>query len=86
MQARGCPYCLTHYLLQAKGYSLSDHGLVRAHKVGANNVVRGLQNLVPTRTEQDIFAALGLEFKEPIDRNCEVQPTKGGGESTLRVR
>lgn len=72
------------HFAKAKGYSLSDHGLVRAHKVGVNNVVRGLVNLVPAKTEQDIFKALGLDFKEPIDRNCEVQP-KAGGEGTLRV-
>jgi len=69
-----------------KGYSLSDHGLVMAHKVGANNVVRGLLNLRPAQTEQEIFAALGLDWREPIDRNCEVKPLpEAGGEGTLRV-
>lgn len=33
-----------------------------------------------------IFAALGLDWREPIDRNCEVKPVaKAGGEGTLRV-
>ena len=69
-----------------KGYSLSDHGLVVAQKVGGNNVVRGLLNLRPVQTEQEIFAALGLDWREPIDRNCEVKELpKAGGEGTLRV-
>jgi len=76
---------MRHYA-KAMGYSLSDHGLVRAHKVGANNVVRGLLNLRPVQTEQEIFAALGLDWREPVDRNCEVKPLpKAGGEGTLRV-
>ena len=69
-----------------KGYSLSDHGLVVAQKVGANNVVRGLLNLRPAQTEQEIFAALGLDWREPIDRNCEVKALpEAGGEGTLQV-
>ena len=77
---RRCTYLLTYLLAcyKHRGYSLSDHGLVRAQKMGANNVVRGLVNLVPAQTEQQIFAALGLDWKEPVDRNCEVQ-TVGGG-------
>ena len=72
------------HFCKAKGYSLSDHGLVKAVKVGSNNVVRGTINEVPARTEQDIFTALGLQFKEPHERNCEVKP-KGGGEGVMRV-
>ena len=83
LAGRRCTYTvvvLTYLLASYKhrGYSLSDHGLVRAQKVGANNVVRGLVNLVPAQTEQQIFAALGLDWKEPVDRNCEVE-TVGGG-------
>ena len=83
LAGRRCTYTvvLLTYLRASykhRGYSLSDHGLVRAQKVGANNVVRGLVNLVPAQTEQQIFAALGLDWKEPVDRNCEVQ-TVGGG-------
>ena len=40
----------------------------------------GLVNLVPAQTEQQIFAALGLDWKEPVDRNCEVVTV---GEGTL---
>ena len=35
------------HFAKALGYSLSDHGVVRAVKCGANNVVRGTTNLVP---------------------------------------
>ena len=73
-----CTYTLPSY--KHRGYSLSDHGLVRAQKMGANNVVRGLVNLVPAQTEQEIFAALGLDWKEPVDRHCEVVTV---GEGTL---
>ena len=46
----------------------------------------GLVELGPAQTEQEIFAALGLDWREPIDRNCEVKPVaKAGGEGTLRV-
>ncbi|KAL1529684.1 hypothetical protein AB1Y20_000623 [Prymnesium parvum] len=61
---------MRHYA-KALGYSLSDHGLVKAVKAGANNVVRGTLNLVPAVEERQIFDALGLEYKEPSDRNCE---------------
>lgn len=64
---------MRHYA-KAKGYSLSDHGLVHAVKVGANNVVRGTENLVPAATEEEIFAALGLEYIAPTDRNTDVTP------------
>ena len=64
------------YFAKAKGYSLSDHGIVRAHKQGSNNVVRGVVNLVKANTEQDIFRALGLLFREPADRDCDVEPIK----------
>ena len=33
--------------------------------------MRGLVNLVPAACERDIFDALGLEYREPWDRNCE---------------
>ena len=64
------------HFAKAKGYSLSDHGIVRAHKQGSNNVVRGVVNLVKANTEQDIFRALGLLFREPGDRDCDVEPIK----------
>ena len=34
--------------------------------------MRGTTNLVDARTEEDIFAALGLEYRMPEDRNCDV--------------
>ena len=68
---------MRHYA-KARGYSLSDHGIVAAVKSGAHNIVRGTQNLAPqARTEADIFAALGLQYVEPADRNCEVHPVAG---------
>ena len=62
---------MRHYA-KARGYSLSDHGIVRAVKLNGNNVVRGTVNLVPATTEEDVFAALGLEYVEPHLRNTEV--------------
>ena len=62
---------MRHYA-KARGYSLSDHGIVRATKLDGKNVVRGTVNLVPATTEEDIFAALGLEYVEPHMRNTEV--------------
>ena len=31
-------------------------------------------NLFPARTEEEVFAALGLEYREPTNRDCTVQP------------
>ena len=69
---------MRHYA-KAKGYSLSDHGLVAAVKMPGtkDNMVRGTKNLVNAATEADIFAALGLEFVEPSDRNTDVTPEAG---------
>jgi DNA polymerase/3'-5' exonuclease PolX len=65
---------MRHYA-KARGYSLSDHGIVPTLKVGQQNVLRGTANLAPhARTEQDIFAYLGLNYHEPTDRNCNVTP------------
>lgn len=64
-------------LAKAKGYSLSDHGLVRAQKVASQNIVRGTTNLAPAECERDIFAHLGLEYREPWDRNCDVKEAPG---------
>ena len=30
-------------------------------------------NLAPASCEQDIFRALGLEYREPTERDCEVK-------------
>jgi DNA polymerase lambda len=58
-----------------RGYSLSDHGVVHATKVGNKNVVRGTVNLVEATTEEQIFEALGLTYVQPTERNCDVEPT-----------
>ena len=56
-----------HYA-KALGYSMSDHGIVRAQKVGGANIVRGTANVAPATCEADIFAALGLEYVPPSKR------------------
>ena len=40
---------------------------------GKDNIVRGTKNLFEALTEQDIFAALGLEYVEPTMRNTDVK-------------
>ena len=68
---------MRHYA-KARGYSLSDHGIVHATKVDGHHVVRGTRNLFPAKCEADIFAALGLDFVEPHARNTEVAPASHG--------
>ena len=68
------------YYAKQRGYSLSDHGLVRAHRAGqgaTKTEVRGTTNLVHAETEYEIFEALGLEYKSPTQRDCQIQ-VKGG--------
>eukprot|EP01079_Euglenida_sp_SAG-EU17-18_P008877 gene8878-223_t len=50
-----------------KGLSLSDTGLVPVIRIGKDVVHEG--NPIPCETEHDIFSALGLEYKEPWQRN-----------------
>ena len=64
---------MRHYA-KARGYSLSDHGIVHATKLDGKNIVRGTVNLFPARTEQDIFHALGLDYVEPTKRSTDVVP------------
>ena len=64
---------MRHYA-KARGYSLSDHGIVNATKVGGNNVVRGTKNLFPAPDEESIFAALSLEYVPPEKRNTDIKP------------
>ena len=74
---------MRHYA-KTLGYSLSDHGIVHVVKAPGSkqNLLRGTRNLVPAKTEADIFAALGLQFVEPALRNTEVTPIAGIGESS----
>ena len=39
--------------------------------------MRGTTNLVHAETEYEIFEALGLEYKPPTQRDCQIQ-VKGG--------
>ena len=64
---------MRHFAKQ-RGYSLSDHGLVAATKVGSQNVVRGTVNLYEAADEAGIFAALGLEYVDPTMRSTDVRP------------
>ena len=67
------------HLCSQKGYSLSDHGLVHTAKLGRATYARGTTNLVAASDEADIFAALGLEYVAPVDRNCDVRTVPGPG-------
>mmetsp|Transcript_8246 Transcript_8246/g.13067 ORF Transcript_8246/g.13067 Transcript_8246/m.13067 type:complete len:293 (-) Transcript_8246:84-962(-) len=51
-----------------KDLTLSDHGLRRAFRIGRNKVKLG-DNVCPARREEDIFAALHLEYVEPTERH-----------------
>eukprot|EP00743_Colponemidia_sp_Colp-15_P010499 GILK01011569.1.p1 GENE.GILK01011569.1~~GILK01011569.1.p1 ORF type:complete len:1020 (-),score=203.03 GILK01011569.1:102-3161(-) len=51
-----------------KGLSLSDHNLLQAVRVNKEKIWEGMP--IPCRTEEDIFAALGLEYVPPEERNC----------------
>merc|ERR1711918_174516 len=59
------------------GYTMSDHGLypvirledhTRAAPGQTGKIVRG--KAVPCSTEEDVFDALGLEYRLPEERNC----------------
>jgi DNA polymerase/3'-5' exonuclease PolX len=63
---------MRHYA-KARGYSLSDHGIVHATKVGSQNIVRGTENLFPAESEQQIFEKLGLEYVMPEMRNTDIK-------------
>ena len=78
---------MRHYA-KARGYSLSDHGIVSSTKQGSNNIVRGTQNLAPATCEADIFEWLGLEYVPPEKRNTDtevtpnVRPMLGNGKAS----
>lgn len=50
-----------------KGLSLSDRGLIPVTRVGKEVVHEGQP--IPCENEHDIFMALGLDYKEPWERN-----------------
>lgn len=51
-----------------KGYSLSDKALKRV--VRANGKKLSLGESVICTSEVDVFIALGLDYKDPLERNC----------------
>ena len=58
------------------GWTMSDHGLRRAlrepaDRGGAGRVSEG--NAVECVTEEDIFAACGLPYRKPTEREAEVR-------------
>ena len=58
-------------LVKTMGYSLSEHGLTAAVADRPPGPLRPIDflNLVPATTEQDIFAALGLDWVPPEKRS-----------------
>lgn len=50
-----------------KGYSLSDHGLIPATRIKNEKVWEGLS--IPCYREEDVFNALGLDYKKPEERD-----------------
>lgn len=69
---------MRHFAKQ-KGYTLSDRGIMlkapaHARSPGGLGNERGLVN---ARDEADIFAALGLEYVPPTERNCVVSAADG---------
>lgn len=69
-----------------KGYSLSDKALKRV--VRANGKKLSLGESVTCTSEVDVFIALGLDYKDPLERNCfdirfleedEANAKRGGG-------
>lgn len=51
-----------------KGWSLSDRDLKRVACVNGKKVARGAS--VVCTSEVDVFIALGMEYKDPRERNC----------------
>lgn len=50
-----------------KGYTLTDHGIYPAIRSKNEKVWQG--DNIPCYTERDVFKVLGLEYKEPYERN-----------------
>lgn len=51
-----------------KGYSLSDHGLYAVNRIDNKNKITA-PLAIPCYTEEEVFAALNLEFKPPAMRS-----------------
>ena len=60
---------------------LRDRGLAHAITLPSKQRLRGKTNLVAAACEGDIFDALGLEWREPWERECVVSPL----DSTCRI-
>mmetsp|Transcript_7278 Transcript_7278/g.9709 ORF Transcript_7278/g.9709 Transcript_7278/m.9709 type:complete len:121 (+) Transcript_7278:2-364(+) len=50
------------------GFSLTDEGLFPASRVQGEKVWTG--DSIDCRSEEEIFKALGLQYKSPNERNC----------------
>lgn len=61
---------MRHYA-KLKGFTLSDNGLT--HREGGRPVEP------PCRTEADVFERLGLDWREPCDRELNVTPAAADG-------
>lgn len=69
------------YVKQA-GWSLSDSGLRVVRFKEGDVSVKVLESApVRTDTEEDIFAALGVPYRAPVDRDCDggTKKSSGGG-------
>jgi DNA polymerase/3'-5' exonuclease PolX len=53
-----------------KGWSLSDHGLNEVLRTDTKGKKLAIGPSVHCISEEEIFWALGLEYREPEDRNC----------------
>lgn len=52
---------------EKKGYTLSDHGLVRVARIKGVKVAK--DKGISCETEEDVFKALGLPYKTPAERD-----------------
>ena len=57
------------YFAKKKGWTLSDTHLAPALRQNNSKIHTFANQAVPCRTEQEIFAALGLKYIKPTDRN-----------------
>ena len=57
------------YYAKNIGFSLSDKGMYPCTRFSRDRVLKG--DSIVCRTEEEIFDALGLEYRAPVDRNCD---------------